>query len=146
MTSYHKIFNNHFIEMCKDIEYIFEGDWNITKVVNFFELLVKTKPRLIFDYFKHYESIYHEELKDDPYFFFIQHEYSEDLKRENSSSLLEPIETFKKQLQTTSDTNKEKIREYLKNLRQILILDKQNETSSSSLSSSFSSSNTPNSI
>ena len=126
--------------MCKDVEYIFDNDWNITKAVSFFELLMKTKPRLIFDYFKHYESIYHEELKDDPYFFFVQHEYSQDLQRENSSSLLEPIETFKKQLNTTSDTNKEKIREYLTNLRQIIILDKKTESSESSSSSSSSSS------
>ena len=127
MSSYQKIFNTHFMEMCRDIEYIFEGSWTISKVVNFFELLIKTKPKLIYEYFIKYETIYHEELSKDPFYFYIVHEYSDDLKKEDSSYLLEHIESFKKELSRISETNKDKIRKYLENLIQIVELDKKSK-------------------
>lgn len=115
------------MEMCHDIEYIFDKSWSISKVVTFFELLIKTKPRVIYEYFIKYESIYHEELAKDPFHFYVIHEYSDDLKKEDSSYMLEHIESFKKELIRISDTNKDKIRKYMENLIQIIELDKKSK-------------------
>lgn len=123
MTTYQKIFNVHFMEMCKDIELLFHDDYQVSKVVTYFDIIIKSKPKSVFQYCKTYFKIYDSKIKEDALLFFLEHEYENELKESNYSHIREPIETFKKKMMNISEENKNKIREYLDNLINIASLD-----------------------
>ena len=82
MSSILKVFNDHFIEFCEDVEQIFPENKDVKKAKAGLELLRKANPRIIVMFWKSYiVSNYGEQIEQGNLDYFLQKDYSIDLAK-----------------------------------------------------------------
>ena len=114
-------FNNHIIDFFNDILLIFPED-NDLKVSQVSLLAIrKANPKLIISRWNTYiSSQYSSEIEMGNIEFFINKNYTEDLKDiENSSTILAKIDTLREPIKQLSSENMKKTIQYIQNLSKL---------------------------
>jgi hypothetical protein len=116
-----RAFNSHFFEMLDDIISIFPENRDISSAKNSFELLKSSNPSIIVKvWFSNIYMKYKEVIDAGDITFFFAKDYSEDLNAlSNAGSIMTIIDKLRDPVRTMSETNKEHIAEYIKNLSKI---------------------------
>tara|TARA_B100001057_G_C22490047_1_gene809885 strand:+ start:300 stop:689 length:390 start_codon:yes stop_codon:yes gene_type:complete len=114
-------FNNHIIEFFNDILLIFPED-NDLKVSQVSLMAIrKANPKLIISIWNKYiSSQYTSEIESGNLEFFINKNYTDDLKdTENSSTILSKIDTLREPIKQLSSENMKKTIQYMQNLSKL---------------------------
>jgi hypothetical protein len=122
--NYILIFNNQFSQFIDDILSIFPNDVDILSAKNSLNLIRKTNPKLLITIWHKYVVIpYKEEINASNYNFFIEKDYSQDLKKnDNASKIMQSIDKFREPIKTMSVDNKVKTMKYIENLSKLSLL------------------------
>ena len=101
------IFNNQFSQFIDDILSIFPNDVDILSAKNSLNLIRKTNPKLLINIWHKYVVIpYKEQINESNYNFFIEKDYSQDLKKnDNASKIMQSIDKFREPIKTMSVEN-----------------------------------------
>lgn len=117
MSTILKVFNTHFMEFCEDISKVFPENKEIQKVKFAVEILQKTKPRIIIEYWKLFSSNYTEEINEGNLNFFINHNYQDEIKYlEADDNIGSYLDKFREPMKEMGDENREKCITYIQNL------------------------------
>lgn len=118
------IFNNQFSQFIDDILSIFPNDVDILSAKNSLSLIRKTNPKLLINIWHKYVVIpYKEQINESNYNFFIEKDYSQDLKKnDNASKIMQSIDKFREPIKTMSVENKVKTMKYIENLSKLSLL------------------------
>jgi hypothetical protein len=118
------IFNNQFSQFIDDILSIFPNDVDILSAKNSLNLIRKTNPKLLITIWHKYVVIpYKEQINASNYNFFIEKDYSQDLKKnDNASKIMQSIDKFREPIKSMSIENKEKTMKYIENLSKLSLL------------------------
>lgn len=122
MSSILKVFNDHFIEFCEDVEQIFPENKDVKKAKAGLELLRKANPRIIVMFWKSYIlSNYGEQIEQGNLDYFLEKDYSIDLakNKSNDTKIIEAIEKIKQPILEMSTDNKNKAIKYIQNLTKL---------------------------
>tara|TARA_B100000902_G_C26904172_1_gene713597 strand:- start:127 stop:516 length:390 start_codon:yes stop_codon:yes gene_type:complete len=116
-----KGFNDHFEEFVNDIKLIFPENVQVNAAGNMLSTIRKANPKLIIKIWKNYISDkYKEEIDKKDITFFIDKNYKQDLQNlDNSSKVLNSIETLRKPISEMGDKNQEKAMTYICNLTKL---------------------------
>lgn len=119
--NYMQLFNNHFMELVDDIINVFPDDVDLLTVKNAFILIKKTNPKLIIKAFEKYVlSKYKNEIMNGDIDYFLNKDYSEDLKSNNNSNkILESIDRLRNPIRMMKSEDKEKVVKYIQNLQKL---------------------------
>jgi hypothetical protein len=122
--NYILIFNNQFSQFIDDILSIFPNDVDILSAKNSLNLIRKTNPKLLITIWHKYVVIpYKEQINASNYNFFIEKDYSQDLKKnDNASKIMQSIDKFREPIKTMSVDNKVKTMKYIENLSKLSLL------------------------
>lgn len=114
-------FNNHFFEFVSDIQTSFPNDADLQTAKNYMSMMRKTNPKMIAKIWqKHIASKYKEEIAKGDLTFFLEKDYTLDIKNsENSSQIISCINRFKKPIQEMSAENQAKSMKYIQNLTEL---------------------------
>jgi hypothetical protein len=120
-VNYLKIFNDHFIDFIDDIIHIFPNDIELLATKNAFILMRQTNPKLIINVFNTYVvSDYKNEIQNGDIDYFLNKDYTEDLKTmQYSSKILDKIDKLRTPIKLMKSDDKEKIIKYLQNLQKL---------------------------
>ena len=118
------IFNNQFSQFIDDMLSIFPNDVDILSAKNSLNLIRKTNPKLLITIWHKYVVIpYKEQINASNYNFFIEKDYSQDLKKnDNASKIMQSIDKFREPIKSMSIENKEKTMKYIENLSKLSLL------------------------
>lgn len=118
------IFNNQFSQFIDDILYIFPDDVDILSAKNSLNLIRKTNPKLLITFWqKHVVVPYKKQIEESNYNFFIEKDYSQDLKKnDNANKIMQAIDKFREPIKSMSIENKEKTMKYIENLSKLSLL------------------------
>ena len=117
MTSIVKAFNTHFIEFCEDISKVFPDNKDVQKVKFGVEVLQKTKPKIIIEYWKLFSSRYTKEIEEGNLDFFIEHDYTHEINVVQASDKIGSyMDKFRQPMKEMSPDNKSKCAKYIQNL------------------------------
>jgi hypothetical protein len=115
-------FNNHFIEFISDIEKVFPNDTDITLARKSINKTLMLMPKILIRMFnEHFASIYSNEIETGDLNFFITNDYrnKHGYKEKEEAWVLEKIDCLREPVRNMSDTNKDKVIQYLKNLKKL---------------------------
>lgn len=114
-------FNNHIIEFFDDIIKIFPDNTDIQLAKTTLIAIRKINPKLIIKIWKDYiRDKYNTEITNGNIDFFLEKDYSEDLKYTgNVSTILEKIATLREPLKQMSEENLTKSIQYIQNLTKL---------------------------
>ena len=114
-------FNNHIIEFFEDIISIFPNNTDIQLAKTSLVAMRKVNPKLIVRIWKDYiHDKYSEEIAKGNINFFIEKDYTEDLKyTDNTSSILDKIATLRQPIKEMSSENIDKSIKYIQNLSKL---------------------------
>ena len=119
MTNLVKVFNNHLIEFLDDIILIFPENTDIQTGRTFLLSIKKVNPKKIIEVWKLYvNDKYTKEISEGDMDFFINKDYTDDLKY-TSSNVVNIINDIKILIQDTTKENKDKALKYVQNLCKI---------------------------
>lgn len=115
-------FNKHFIEFVSDIERVFPNDTDITlarKTIN--KGLVVLPKILIRSFNEYFVKFYEKEIEEGNLDFFINNNYRQThgYKESEDSWILEKIECLRVPVRNMNTDEKEKVIQYLKNLKKL---------------------------
>jgi hypothetical protein len=115
-------FNNHLLEMCREIMNLFPENYNLKTCYKFIETLKSVNPRKIIDQW--HVNIYHkykEEIKTNDFSFFENKDYNDDLDVKNpiSMKIISIITEIRSSVKNSSETNKLKALHYAQNLNKL---------------------------
>lgn len=117
MSSIVKIFNTHFMEFCEDISKVFPDNKDIQKVKFGIEVLQKTKPKIMIEYWKLFSSRYVEEIEKGNLDFFVNHDYKHEINHMNADdSVASYIDRIRGPIRDMGEENKAKCVKYIQNL------------------------------
>lgn len=117
MASIVKIFNTHFMEFCEDISKVFPDNKDIQKVKFGIEVLQKTKPKIMIEYWKLFSTRYTEEIERGDLDFFVDHDYRHEMNDvQADDSMASYIDKFRGPIRDMGEENKEKSVTYIQNL------------------------------
>lgn len=119
MTSPTKIFNTHFKEMCNDLLILFPNYKPLVRSQYTLEILLKTKPSTIIKFWKVFSIKYQSNLDENGLHFFVNHDFTEDVKVFNAEYILDYIQEVNILIKDMDESNKSKILEYIQNLSKI---------------------------
>jgi hypothetical protein len=116
-----KGFNNQFEEFLEDIETLFPNNNDIKTSKTGLMMLRKANPKMIINvWYRYVCEKYEEEIENENIEYFLEKDYSEDLKKNpNSSQVLQGIDNLRQPLRELEESNKKKTIQYLKNLNQL---------------------------
>ena len=129
MSSLIKIFNSQLLEFIKDVKRVLPDDLNIKTAVFYTENIIKVNPSLLVKSW--YDLVilpYKEEIENGDFEFFLNKEYSKEIKVVNdfgvlnNDGLLKTIDTIKNRAKELSEDNKKKILKYTQNLTKISLM------------------------
>lgn len=111
-------FNTHLIDFLNDVSSIFPEDKDIKKARTALEMLKKANPRAIIRIWKSQISdVYGEKIDNGDISFFIDKDYSSDLKStDESDKILDTINRLRKPVKNMGKSNQEKAMKYIQNL------------------------------
>ena len=117
-----KTFNNQMTEFVNDLLLILPSDKNVMVLSTFIKTIIMAKPRMMLSIWHTYiTQKYEVEILDGNMDYFLNKDYSEDLKDADATSAYEALETIdrlrssvKKSLD--DENNKEKTLKYIQNL------------------------------
>lgn len=114
-------FNNHINEFFDDVVTIFPNDSDIQVAQTSLLTIRKVNPKLIIAIWKEYiMDPYCEEINNGNIDFFINKNYSNDLKStENASTILQKIDTLRVPISQMGKENKQKTITYIQNLTKL---------------------------
>ena len=122
MSSILKVFNNHFIEFCEDVEQIFPENKDIKKAKAGLELLRKANPRIIVMFWKSYiVPNYGDQIEKGNLDYFLNKDYKEDLlkNQSNDTKIIDAIDKIRQPIREMSQDNKAKAVKYIQNLTKL---------------------------
>lgn len=111
-------YNNHIVEFFEDIIKIFPDNVDIQLSKTSLTTIRKVNPKLIIRIWKDYiYDKYNTEIEKGNINFFIEKDYTEDLKyTENTSGILEKIATLRKPIKEMRKEDLDKSIQYMQNL------------------------------
>ena len=114
-------FNNHFFEFVSDIQTTFPNDADLQTAKNYMSIIRKANPKMIAKIWqRNIASKYKEEIAKGDLAFFLEKDYTLDIKNsENSSQIISCINRFKKPIQEMSAENQAKSMKYIQNLTEL---------------------------
>ena len=116
-----RAFNEHFSEFMQDIIRVFPNDTNLHACKLAIEKMRKANPKLIMITFtQEFVYKYRDQLSNNNLDFFINNDYTDDLKNtSNSSLILEKINMLRDPIRNMNETNKNKTTQYMQNLMKL---------------------------
>ena len=114
-------FNNHLIDLVEALLEILPEDPELKTALVSITTLRKMNPRLIIPIWKMYVlDTYENEIEKGNLKFFLEKDYTEDVKNEgNAKEILDKITVIKKTIKELSSENVEKTILYIKNLTKL---------------------------
>ena len=114
-------FNNHFFEFISDIQTTFPDDADLQTAKNYMTMMRKANPKMIAKIWqKNIASKYQEQIANGDLTFFLEKDYTSDIKNsENSSQIISCINRFKKPIKEMSAENQAKSMKYIQNLTEL---------------------------
>jgi len=118
MSNYLTVFNDHFGEFLQDIQNVFPQNPDILAAKNSLTLLRKANPKMIIRVWKKYiVSQYKPQIEKGDIEFFINKDYSQDLKRAGESEkIMESIDRLREPVRVMSSEDQQKCMKYIQNL------------------------------
>jgi len=118
MSNYLTVFNDHFGEFLQDIQNVFPQNPDILAAKNSLTLLRKANPKMIIRVWKKYiVSQYKPQIEKGDIEFFINKDYSQDLKRAGESEkIMESIDRLREPVRLMSVEDQQKCMKYIQNL------------------------------
>jgi hypothetical protein len=118
MSNYLTVFNDHFGEFLQDIQNVFPQNPDILAAKNSLTLLRKANPKMIIRVWKKYiVSQYKPQIEKGDIEFFINKDYSQDLKRAGESEkIMESIDRLREPVRLMSSEDQQKCMKYIQNL------------------------------
>jgi hypothetical protein len=109
------------MEFVEDIIRVFPEEVELLTIKNSFIAIRKANPKLVIKIWTTYVvGKYKSEIESGNLDFFINKDYSEDLKQtENSSKIIEYIDKLREKIQMMGDDNREKVIQYIQNLTKL---------------------------
>jgi hypothetical protein len=116
-----KGFNNQFEEFLEDVVILFPENKDVKTAQTGLMMLRKANPKMVIGvWYRYVCEKYEEEIEKENIEYFLQKDYSEDLKKNpNASQVLEGIDKIRQPLRELDESNKKKTIQYLKNLNQL---------------------------
>lgn len=116
-----RAFNEHFSEFMQDIIRVFPHDNNLQACKLAIEKMRKANPKLIMISFtQEFVHKYREQISKKNLDFFINNDYSDDVKNSSNSSLiLEKINMLREPIRNMNDADKDKTTQYMQNLMKL---------------------------
>lgn len=117
-----KAFNNQFEEFLEDIEILFPENNDIKTSKTGLTMLRKANPKMIVSvWYRYICSKYEEEIEKENLEYFLNKDYSTDLKMDEGAAnkVLDGIDKIREPLRQLDAENKKKTIQYLKNLNQL---------------------------
>tara|TARA_Y100001958_G_scaffold159501_1_gene161308 strand:- start:4247 stop:4636 length:390 start_codon:yes stop_codon:yes gene_type:complete len=116
-----RAFNEHFSEFMQDIIRVFPNDNNLQACKLAIEKMRKANPKLIMTSFtQEFVNKYRQQISEKNLDFFINNDYSDDLKNSSNSSLiLEKINMLRDPIRNMNDADKDKTTQYMQNLMKL---------------------------
>lgn len=118
-------FNIHLIEFIKDLCSIYPEDVDLIRSKNQILNLSNITPKTLIGLWKNYSEKYKEEILQGNVHYFLNKEYSEDVKHLDNSDnkkTLQIIENLRTKFENMSEQNKKKTIQYIQNLTQLALL------------------------
>jgi len=114
-------FNNHFFEFISDIQTTFPDDADLQTAKNYMTMIRKANPKMIAKIWqKNIASKYKEEIAKGDMTFFLEKDYTSDIKNsENSSQIISCINRLKTPIKEMSAENQAKSMKYIQNLTEL---------------------------
>jgi len=114
-------FNNHFFEFISDIQTTFPDDVDLQTAKNYMTMMRKANPKMIAKIWqKHIASKYQEQIAKGDLTFFLEKDYTSDVKNsENSSQIISCINRFKNPIKEMTAENQAKSMKYIQNLTEL---------------------------
>ena len=114
-------FNNHFFEFISDIQTTFPNDTDLQTAKNYMTMIRKANPKMIAKIWqKNITSKYKEEIAKGDMTFFLEKDYTSDIKNsENSSQIISCINRLKTPIKEMSAENQAKSMKYIQNLTEL---------------------------
>tara|TARA_Y100000741_G_C18258987_1_gene559954 strand:+ start:1462 stop:1848 length:387 start_codon:yes stop_codon:yes gene_type:complete len=117
---YAKAFNNHLIEFFDDLLIIFPNEKDVSVGKKSCQTIIRMNVTSIVKMWYEYSSPYNEQIENGDISFFLEKDYSSDIKDSNSKTRTEDIITRLRQpIKLLEDTNKEKSMKYIQNLTKL---------------------------
>jgi len=116
-----KGFNNQFEEFLEDVVILFPENKDVKTAQTGLMMLRKANPKMVIGvWYRYVCEKYEEEIEKENIEYFLQKDYSDDLKKNpNASQVLEGIDKIRQPLRELDESNKKKTIQYLKNLNQL---------------------------
>ena len=119
-----KAFNNQFEEFLEDVQSIFPDNKEISTTKSALLMLKKANPRMIITLWNsHVYLKYGAEIENDNIDYFLNKDYTEDLNNHLDTGAmnkaLQAIDNLRTPMRDTTDENKSKCLQYLKNLNKL---------------------------
>tara|TARA_B110000967_G_scaffold114885_1_gene117565 strand:- start:1095 stop:1496 length:402 start_codon:yes stop_codon:yes gene_type:complete len=119
-----KAFNNQFEEFLEDVQSIFPDNKDISTTKSALLMLKKANPRMIITLWNsHVYLKYGAEIENDNIDYFLNKDYSDDLKNHLDAGVinkaLKAIDNLRTPMRHTTDENKGICLQYLKNLNKL---------------------------
>jgi hypothetical protein len=115
-------FNNHFIEFVSDIEKVFPNDTDIALARKSLGKTFLLLPKLLIKMFhESFVKLYSSEIESGDLNFFIENDYrsKHGYKENDDAWVLEKIDCLREPVRNMSVEDKEKVSQYLKNLKKL---------------------------
>lgn len=113
---YLKGFNSQFNDFMNDLITVYPDKNQFLKYKTNIETLSKSNPSLMIKYWNNYAGKYSDKIENEDVSFFLEKDYSGDLK---SNEYLSFINYIKELFNTMDNNNKEKTVKYVKNLTKL---------------------------
>lgn len=119
-----KAFNNHFMEFVEDVARVFPDNRDVMTTKNALIAIRKANPKLIINCWKEYVSIpYEKKIQEGDLSFFIEKDYSNDLKDfDSNSSIMQKIDNLRDQIRNMTHEDQEKSMKYVQNLTKLSVM------------------------
>tara|TARA_Y100000780_G_C13691869_1_gene419882 strand:+ start:4855 stop:5232 length:378 start_codon:yes stop_codon:yes gene_type:complete len=116
-----KAFNEHLLELLRDISNTFPEDRDIKKAKSALEMLKKANPRaLILIWKSHITDVYGEQIDAGDISFFINKDYTSDLNgADNNSQIIDSINRLRGPVKSMGEDNQKKTMKYIQNLTKL---------------------------
>ena len=117
---YAKAFNNHLLEFFDDLLIIFPNDKDVSLGKKSCQTIIKMNITSILKMWYNYSSPYFQQIENGDISFFIEKDYSSDIKDTYSKTWTEDIiNRLRQPIKLLENSNKEKAMKYIQNLTKL---------------------------
>lgn len=121
MTSIYSIFNKHLGEFIDDILILFPNNPDIMMAKKGIEFIKNGNPKLILQYWvTHISAKYAQQIEDQDISFFINNDYTSDVKTaSDSNSIIQAIDKLRQPIRDMNVSDQQKCMQYISNLTKL---------------------------